>query len=363
MQIGCDPEFIIRDPDGKPTPAYKFFPPKEQKIKVYDGALFRDGFALEINAFPSTCIALMEENARNVLKSALGRLPEGYTLDAAPTVEVDPEEASGDAAPPDTKTFGCSPATDAYTGQQLIPPIDAVSHPFRYAGGHIHFGLSKSRDPWSLKNYKQHRTRHGYWLFDPTPEELSLCVKWMDLLIGLPLAVIFLNEPAVFARRSYYGMAGEYRRQIYNGRQVRQPVYAGEPEQNYITSSAYGIEYRVPGSEVWRHNALVSMIGRMGRGIIRGLFSFPEWDPSMESDLRRAINTGQGAEALLEKINPGLLRMAQKMRESGDFKTFTYTTAKHEYHSGWAEYLRNTLGMEIPKLPQPLEMDLFGGRG
>ncbi len=334
LQIGADPEFFIVDPNGKSVPAFKFFPPKEEKIPLYEGdkreTYFRDGYALEVNPLPSPCFALMQNSAKNIINAAKKKLSKGFDLIASSRVEVDPKEASGKDAPKDAKTFGCMPAMNAYLGRELLPDINARSHKYRYAGGHLHFSTTD--------------TVHA------DPKGHCGLVKYIDLKVGLPMAVFQLDIPEVFQRREYYGRAGEFRSQVYPGATVRSPSYPGEAERYWKTSDQVGVEYRVPGSEIFRHPGLVFLFGNMIRRAIRAFNATARanWDPSIEGELQLAINTGVGAEALLKKFDTPLYDVMAQLREVKDLKKFQYPTSQ-ECHTGFSQ-LHESWGVRIPNL-------------
>jgi len=59
--LGTDPEMLIRDQDGNPVPAHKFFPRQESALgSKLSGAfssyfkLYRDGYMLEASVTPTT---------------------------------------------------------------------------------------------------------------------------------------------------------------------------------------------------------------------------------------------------------------------------------------------------------------------
>lgn len=368
MQIGADPEFIVRDPSGKPVPAYKFFP-REKKLTRLEGpnspksfeGFFRDGFALEVNGDPDLCQSFMQDSIRGALRGAQKVLPEGYYLDTCSAVPCDPIEASGPSAPEDTKTFGCSPSKNAYEGSSRSPEIDAATHPFRYAGGHLHWSVrltpetfrsiypGEEAHPWETMPDSMHLD--GPYQHVALPENHPLLVKWLDRNIGLPLSVLQARIPEVFARRQFYGRAGEYRSQWYEGGHWREPVYPGESLQHYTRFSAAGIEYRVPGSELWRHNALVSIFTRIGRWTLKNFPKLPAWDPSIEPELRGAIDLGVGAEALLRKLDPKMAEVILYLREVKELSTFRFP--KQNGHTGFDEAVQAWgLGEILPSCPQ-----------
>jgi hypothetical protein len=168
-------------------------------------------------------------------------------------------------APDDVKQFGCEPSWDAYTGETKTPPIDAMTHPWRYAGGHLHFS-----DAPAVTSAKG----------KPTPQ-LRKIVKLMDLYIGLPLTCVF-GDRLTYQRRKYYGQAGEFRPQTYS-------------------HNRYGVEYRTPGPEVWRAPWVASFAMGVGRDICLREHSL-KFDDGMADDLQAAINTGVGRWKLVKGL-------------------------------------------------------------
>lgn len=438
MKIGCDPEFVVRDPKGDPVPAHLFFPPKEEKIEVIGSAVytpgaplgsaiigevggpatqptptklqqardafgrfttgvkqvvegedpspgnkltpvkgnfagyFRDGFNLEINANPQMCIAQVQECAKGVLRMARKRLPKGYKIDAVSAVRVDPTVVSGPDAPEDVKVFGCHPAMNAYTEQASIPDIDAVSHPFRYAGGHIHFsegkaGVGKATLKWTGPfndipvyeyppdvqpgDYDPYATANMDWLWDASNHPLA--VKMLDLKVGLPLTVLQKDLAEVFLRRRFYGRAGEFRTQIYpavlaDKDSFGRPLTEGS-RPRVICAKAMGIEYRVPGAETWRHNAIVAIAARCGRYTLQNFKNLSAtWDKAIEDDLQLAINEGKDCEKLLEKFDPEMLETMQALRKVKDVSTFQYPDLDFDAHKGFVEMAAGW-GVPIPR--------------
>lgn len=351
--FGCDPEFVVRNPEGEVVPAHLFFPPPKEKVLVDDSwnsgiaGYFRDGFNLEVNATPRVCCAQMLESVRSVLIEAQRKLPKGYKLDAVSAVEVDPQVASGDGAPADAKTFGCNPSLNAYTGGADSPPIDAISHPMRYAGGHIHFSTGKLPPPFptgyrdvaatrawqeGMKNgeWDAGASPRTQWLLNP--DNHPMAVKLMDREIGLPLTVLQKDIPEVFARRMFYGRAGEFRTQKYKPLTMGKGLYAEK------SPARVGIEYRVPGSEMWRSHFIATIFIRTGRKVIRNFAEMANsWDKSIEDDLVLAINEGTRASSLLKKLDPKVYEVMKAFRDVPETQTFSFTAPGAEFHTGFEE--------------------------
>lgn len=313
VSVGCDPEFTVLDPDGLPVPAHSVgIELKEtSKIKPYGSVAFRDGYNVEVNLDNGrVCRAQLLNGIAVTVGAIRAALPKGYTLTAKAAYQIRVEEQMKDA-PPDVTEFGCSPSKDAYTGEDKVVVLQAYTHPWRYAGGHLHFGdLAYGYNP----------TLYGS---DPCSAikdrtKNPLLVKLFDKYIGVPLAVLF-NDDAQWERRKYYGQAGEYR------------------EQNY--GNASGVEYRVPPPELFNHPSLISLFSGLGRAIITNFKSLSEaYDPALDSAVIRAINTGEGAKELLQTVPKWyapetILALAERQ----EIRTLR-CDKEPEGHKGWNDY-------------------------
>jgi Phage phiEco32-like COOH.NH2 ligase-type 2 len=200
-------------------------------------------------------------------------------LDAKAAVEIDLIHDMKHA-PVDVKQFGCEPSWCAHDEVTKIPPIDAISHPWRYAGAHLHF--SPSWDYYS--------GRDGGWDYEVlnTPEEYPTLVKLFDQYIGLPLTCLFHSKEQ-YLRRRFYGQAGEYRPQVYG------PVPNSKETQR-------GVEYRTPGPELWNTVWLPSLIMGIGRDIIQNYSELKTLDKHRIAAVRHAIDTGEDRWKLLKSF-------------------------------------------------------------
>lgn len=151
----------------------------------------------------------------------------GNRLVATSTVEVDLASFLGEA-PPDVLLGGCEPSKNAYGKDVRIPNMR--HYPLRHMAGHIHIsagpspGLPKFTS-WALSQ------PHMY------PDIVSV----LDAFVGARAREIF-NSQAYERRCFSYGQWGEYREQEYK-------THRGKVK---------GLEYRTPGSDIWRHPGLVS---------------------------------------------------------------------------------------------------------
>jgi hypothetical protein len=243
------------DKDGRAVSAHRLLPDKTKKRKVGDCSVFRDGYAAEINVPAVGCresLAYFVFGTHKYLRDLASK--HGYRLATTPMVPISLADLAD--APEDVLTFGCEPSWDAYTGDVKIPPLDGRTHPYRYAGGHMHLGERELYAPLWLRK----------------AEAVQTYVRWLDLFVGLPLTLWF-DRPELYARRQYYGQAGEFRYQTY--------------PNNYV-----GVEYRTPGPELWNHPAVASFAFGVMRYLYQNFATMPAWDHALDDDLRDAINNG-----------------------------------------------------------------------
>lgn len=272
MFLGTDPEAFIVDQNRKAIPAWKLFPDKDHKIVPFPGfGLFRDGFAVEINVPPAPDAETVVLHMLKAQADLRRRLPIGLRISTMPTVRVNLEEILL-GAPLDGMVFGCEPSWNARTGAFESIMLDATEHSERFAGGHLHIAWTKREvdaagSPWA-------------WLKDP--QLVMRYVLLLDQFVGYPLSVWFA-KPETFARRQYYGQAGDFRFQDYGG-------------------EWYGVEYRTPGPEVWNSPipatfayAAMKAVAKQFRMLNRG------FDEGLSRDLGFAINNGVEDAPLLER--------------------------------------------------------------
>lgn len=286
MNFGTDPEYLITTLLGRPVPAHTLgFGNKDHKKTLvssggdgWESRAFRDGYMLEVNVQPSTCRQTLTYRVQRALRALKKSLPVGYKLVPKPAVKINLQKDMK-GAPADVLQFGCEPSLCAYELEEKRPVIDAIDHPYRYAGGHLHFGYY----PSGLLEWMLDKDKH--------PRFIKLC----DRYIGVPLTYLF-DSKATFLRRRFYGQAGEYRSQQY-GKDKKQ----------------VGVEYRTPGPEVWNAPWVASYALGVGRYIAQN-FKDCTLDKTMNDDIRAAIDTGEGVEKLLK------FAILPKYRESVDVR-------------------------------------------
>lgn len=114
--------------------------------------------------------------------------------------------------------FGCDRDYDAFNNNQAGRTTNALKHPFRYGGGHIHVSGSSA-----------------------IKEEPILAIQSLALTAGLA-AVAFSDTPDLDKSRTFlYGRPGKYRAQKYSG------LFKDIPNTDF------GVEYRTPSNR-WTHS-------------------------------------------------------------------------------------------------------------
>lgn len=324
MFIGADPEFvIIKKATGESVSAHNFFPDKTAKIVVplkkyatdgYNAKLFRDGYNLEVNVPAANCRAYLATWMQEALVAAFAKIGPEYTLAPIQAVKVDLAHMKD--APDDLKTFGCDPSYCAYDLVPKVPQIDAMTHEFRYAGGHLHFsGLDTINEP------SNHPTM----------------IRLLDVYLGLPLAALFGDEKSSM-RRKYYGQAGEFRSQKY-------PL-----NPNRILPTI-GVEYRTPGPEVWtQDNFVMSFAFGIGRRILSQFAQYKtQLDDAQNDDVREAINSNpEKAWGLLRAV-PGFYNADfLKALKPKLTRELTLQNMERDAHCGFTEVAIADLGLKVP---------------
>lgn len=349
MLFGTDPEFFLVDGEGKFRSASEVFKKKgEEEGYLYNKdnhysyllpQAFRDGFSMELNTTAHACRANLSNEVMNALKYIENAyLPKGWSLSTLACIPVELDYLK--TLPDDVQKFGCEPSLNAYEdGKPFLPEVNGRKHPWRYAGGHLHFGLDgvilnyikeieRKKLPFGVA-YKEYQR-----LLDP--KEAIKIVKLFDLTIGLPLSLIFSSKDE-FQRRQLYGRAGEYRMQ------------------------KWGIEYRVPSPKVWNHIIIPQMVLGVGRKMVR---DFEKWwaiyeelekkIPCFEEKLRDAINYGEGGFEFLQEVkgyyNPDVISFLMKEgKEVWKLNEFTFSKYGNECHTGFAEIFGGYV--KAPRIP------------
>lgn len=191
--LGCDPEIFARDSRGKIIPAWKWLPSKNSLAGA--NGLYWDGFQAEFRTLEApTCLERLTDNyTRNQLQKVRQELlkhDKNAKLVADSVVEVPEDELM--CAKQEHIQLGCAPSNNVY-GNHSVKIPDSRKLKYRFAGGHMHFGISER-----LK-----------WTKFPQ-EEIDGAVKMMDAMVGVAM-VSFAADYDSPIRRKYYGQAGEFR--------------------------------------------------------------------------------------------------------------------------------------------------------
>lgn len=195
MENGTDPEIFVTDSEGQVIPAWTFLPSKEKApVESVDSSgdgtcsVYWDGFQAEASVSSSNCASWVVDNTQcaleKILLAARKVNPSAHlSLESAlPVLDSDLTSAK-----PEHVGFGCHPSLNAY-GSRGEDVGDPRSLPFRFAGGHLHWGGN----------------------FTSTGIPIERYIRALDATIGIASVGMFasLENPL---RRRFYGLAGEYR--------------------------------------------------------------------------------------------------------------------------------------------------------
>lgn len=185
--IGSDPELFLQGEKGF-VPAFKVLPSKKDSREI-----FWDGFQAEFTAIPSQCIQThiswiqrrlvqLIEKARKTDKTIFPMQGDVVEI-SGPTFSETSEEYVA---------LGCDPSMNAYGSMGSIP-ADPRMLPFRFAGGHIHFGCKD---------------------FQESDDPVMLAMRFardLDKVLAIWSVGAAANYEHTKRRRQYYGLAGEFR--------------------------------------------------------------------------------------------------------------------------------------------------------
>ena len=187
--LGSDPEIFVEHKDGTLFPAFGYLPSKYEPLKTEeDQSYYWDGFQAEFNIVPSDdvkeCLRSIRCGLEAVLSAAKKHDPDARL--STKTVFPTPLEMLR-TLPPEFVEFGCMPSFNIYGIEGVH--LDGVNCPHRFAGGHIHFGISHLE-----------RAMNG----------IPDIVRALDAILGVACVSLFENfdDPI---RRKHYGLAGEHR--------------------------------------------------------------------------------------------------------------------------------------------------------
>jgi hypothetical protein len=196
--MGCDPEIFIRGKEAV-FPAWLMLPSKlkvgqqnELYLKGTSGErayAFWDGVQAELVVPPATCLQTLSGNIHAGLNQLHNKI-QGFrdTMRLVPDSVVKVGAKRMAEATDEQAALQCDPSENIYgMAGQAIPDTRAMR--YRFAGGHIHFGIG----PANRKNGLIERY-----------------VRMLDRMLGV-WAVGVAAQYDKPLRRKYYGLAGQYR--------------------------------------------------------------------------------------------------------------------------------------------------------
>lgn len=214
LLIGADPEFFIEDKKGNLVCPANIIPGSKvnpvQLLGLPNGCMQQvDGMAVEFNipaAQSRDYFSNYVTQTRDFLFTTLST--KGYKVRHTPIATFSEEVLR--SAPIENQRLGCDPDYNAYTGM-TNPRPDEYSL-MRAAGGHIHLGWTKDKDPFNEVHFS----------------DCCAVVKQLDYYLGL-YSLLWDKDKE---RRKFYGKAGAFR------------------------PKTYGLEYRVLSNEWLFHKKL-----------------------------------------------------------------------------------------------------------
>lgn len=193
ISLGADPEIFLEKGDGTLIPAFTFLPSKYEPLRTAEQncTYYWDGFQAEYNVVPSRdlneCLVSIRYGLKALLEAAQKHEPSArLSLKTVFETPLDMLRKLNETSP-EFVEFGCMPSYNAYGVDGMH--LDGVNCPHRFAGGHIHFGISYD---------------------DNAMDKIPQIVKALDASLGVMCVSLFENfdNPV---RRQYYGLVGEHR--------------------------------------------------------------------------------------------------------------------------------------------------------
>jgi hypothetical protein len=276
--LGSDPEFFFVN-KGQVVPSEKFLPWKEQPMVVSDNtlgaakgsksngvALHADGVQGEITLAESNkrvyLLARLREALRNLYKLA----PSGTEISLSASCKTPPEFLAAEVSERG-KEFGCDPDYVSWLdGAPNISFPDPHTHPFRYAGAHVHIGYMPGNSAFAKEVQKI--------LMSPLGK--IRVVNMMDMILGNTM-VLLDQSPESTTRRELYGKAGTFR------------------------YTSYGLEYRVLSNFWLKHPALANIVFALSREALNIVISGFD---------KKFINLFENSDPIIEAINENNKKLA-----------------------------------------------------
>lgn len=186
LTLGCDPEVFLQD-KGQLLPAFEVLPKKGVSH------IFWDGFQAEFATKPSFSVVDLEVEVRAGLSDMLSVVrAKRPTADFLAQDLVEINDALFDTLGMEYVQLGCDPSLNVYGLAGQIPS-DPYALPYRFAGGHIHFGHPKIRAAADRSAY------------------CANLIADLDRTVGIWSVGAAGPYERTKQRRLYYGLAGEFR--------------------------------------------------------------------------------------------------------------------------------------------------------
>lgn len=245
--MGTDPEIFAVNDNGEIVPAWTYLPDKKNpqtfRLNNKAGTAYWDGFQAEFTTQNGgeTCLSWILDNVQGGLKTimqAAKKVNAKLTIESVLPVNPDILQIETN----EHVQFGCAPSYNAYGLKGNIE--DGRMVPYRFAGGHLHFGTSN--------------TDH---------KRIEKLVKALDMVLGVA-SVSLLGELDNPIRRRFYGLPGEYR------------------------LPSHGFEYRTLSNAWMCHPLAMNMVFDLARSVC-GLADedfLEPWQSSEEETLGIIIN-------------------------------------------------------------------------
>ncbi len=197
--LGTDPEIFAVDANGEVVPAWTFLPgkdaPRQYRLNNRSGATYWDGFQAEFTtAGIDTCLLWVSDNIQAGLQTihdAAVKVGAKLTIDTV--LPVNPDILQNESL--EHVQFGCMPSYNVYGLTGNIQ--DGRDVPYRFAGGHLHFGLAQlTKEP------------------EARQKSIERYVRGLDTVLAVA-CVSLLGELDNPIRRRFYGQPGEYRMPVH----------------------------------------------------------------------------------------------------------------------------------------------------
>ena len=263
--LGLDPEVFVARKDGSLLPAFEFLPEKRPSNKE-----FWDGYQAEFLVWAGGCIAQRVDSIQERLRAITRKFPEGASFMPQDVVGIDLKAAK--LLPERYTMLGCDPSYHIY-GDQADIPEDGCELPYRFAGGHIHFGAD--------------------WIIGDKPR-ITQMVKDLDKILAVWSVGAAASWESSKVRRRYYGLAGEFR------------------------TPAHGLEYRTLSNFFLSAPEIAHITLEIARMAVRSsLAGFTKFWKANEEDVRNVINNyDRAGAAKMLKENEQLFKKLLSMNVS-----------------------------------------------